>query len=81
MINTGETLAKVNRSEDRFEVELVLHDVSRRAIGALAIVFPHRPGDDPQRFKKAAEAIRDDLATRIPDVASLVQAHPVSSAK
>ena len=81
VIDTGETLAKINRNGDRFEVELVLHDASRRPIGALAVVFPHKAGDDPQRFKEAAEAIRDDLATRIPDVASLVQAYPVSSPK
>jgi hypothetical protein len=76
VIDTGETLAKVSRTGDRFEVELVLHDASRRAIGALAVVFPHSPGDDPQRFKEAAEGIRDDLAKRIPDVASLVRPLP-----
>ena len=81
VIDTGETLAKVNRTGDRFEVELVLHDASRRSIGALAIVFPHKPGDDPQRFKSAAEAIRDDLAVRIPNVASLVQPYSTSPAK
>jgi hypothetical protein len=79
VIETGETLAKVNRTGDRFEVELVLHDSSRRPIGALAVVFQHKTGDDPQLFTKAAETIRDDLATRIPDVASLVK--PVSTAK
>ena len=81
VIDTGETLAKVNRNGDRFEVELVLHDASRRPIGALAIVFPYKAGDEPQRFVKAAEAIRDDLATRIPDVASLVQPHSTSPKK
>ncbi len=81
VIDTGETLAKVNRNGDRFEVELVLHDASRRAIGALAIVFPYRPGDERQRFEKAAEAIRDELATRIPDLASLVRPYPESSSR
>src|SRR5437868_6985905 len=37
VIDTGETLAKVNTYGDRFEVELVLHDESRRPIGALAL--------------------------------------------
>ena len=81
VIDTGETLAKVNRNGDRFEVELVLHDASHRAIGALAIVFPYRPADERQRFEKAAEAIRDYLATRIPDVGSLLQPYPASSPK
>src|SRR5215471_2909726 len=55
VIDTGETLAKVNRSGDRFEVELVLHDAARRPIGALAVVFPYRSGQEPQRFVEAAE--------------------------
>ena len=38
VIDTGETLAKVNRNGDRFEVELVLNDASRRPIGASARV-------------------------------------------
>ena len=81
VIDTGETLAKVNRNGDRFEVELVLHDASRRPIGALAIVFPYKAGDERQQFVNAAQAIRDELATRIPDVASLVQPRSVPSAK
>jgi hypothetical protein len=81
VIDTGETLAKVNRNGDRFEVELVLHDASGRPIGALAIVFPYKADDERQRFVNAARAIRDELATRIPNVASLVQPHSASSAK
>jgi hypothetical protein len=33
VINTGETLAKVNKNGDRFEVELLLHDASLKPIG------------------------------------------------
>lgn len=81
VIDTGETLAKVNRYGDRFEVELVLHDASRRPIGALAIVFPYKAGDAPSKFEDRAGAIRDELAARIPDVASLMQPYPASPAK
>ena len=81
VIDTGETLAKVNKYGDRFEVELVLHDASRRPIGALAIVFPYKAGDPPSRFEERAAAIRDELAARIPDVASLVQPYPASPSK
>jgi hypothetical protein len=81
VIDTGETLAKVNRNGDRFEVELVLHDASRRPIGALAIVFPHKTGDAPSKFEEKAAAIRDELAARIPDVASLMRRYPASPAK
>ena len=81
VIDTGETLAKVNRLGDRFEVELVMHDSSGKPIGALAIVFPYKAGDEPATFKRRAAAIRDELAARIPDVASLMQPDPVSQAK
>jgi hypothetical protein len=81
VIDTGETLAKVNRNGDRFEVELLLHDASRREIGALAIVFPYKAGDPRSKFEEMAAAIRDELAARIPDVASLVRPYPASPAK
>jgi hypothetical protein len=81
VIDTGETLAKVNRNGDRFEVELVLRDASRRPIGALAIVFPYKTGDDPSRFEDRAIAIRDELAAHITDVASLMRPSPASPKK
>jgi hypothetical protein len=81
VIDTGEMLAKVSRYGDRFEVELVLHDASRRPIGALAIVFPYKAGAPPSSFEEKATAIRDELAARIPDVASLVRPYPASPAK
>jgi hypothetical protein len=81
VIDTGETLAKVNQNGDRFEVELVLHDASRRSIGALAIVFPYKAGDDPSSFEKRATAIRDELGARITDVASLMRPYPSSTMK
>src|SRR5438552_5994500 len=81
VIDTGETLAKVNRNGDRFEVELVLNDASRRPIGALAIVFPYKAGDAPSKFEEMAATIRDELAARIPEVASLMQPYPAAPAK
>jgi hypothetical protein len=73
VIETGETLAKVNKNGDRFEVELPLLDASRKPIGALAIVFPYKAGDDPSMFKKRAEKIRDELAGEIPRAAKLME--------
>jgi len=73
VIRTGETLAKVNKNGDRFEVELPLLDASSKTIGALAIVFPYKPGDDPSMFKMRAEKIRDELAADIPSVAKLME--------
>lgn len=76
VIGTGETLAKVNRNGDRFEIELVLHDASEKPIGALAIVFPYKAGDDPSLFRKRATLIRDELARKIPQVAKLMEPSP-----
>jgi hypothetical protein len=73
VIETGETLAKVNKNGDRFEVELVLRDASGKPIGALAIVFPYKAGDDPSLFTKRATLIRDELARKIPQVAKLME--------
>ncbi len=78
VIATGETLAKVNKHGDRFEVELVLRDASKNPIGALALVFPYKTGDDPSLFKKRAEAIRDELAEQIPRLAKLMAPFPVT---
>jgi hypothetical protein len=73
VIRTGETLAKVNKNGDRFEVELVLHDASGKPIGALAIVFPYKAGDDPSQFKTRAAMIRDELAGKILQAAKLME--------
>lgn len=78
VIKTGETLAKVNKNGDRFEVELVLHDASKKPIGALAIVFPYKAGDEKSEFENRAERIRDELGGQISDVAKLMERSPLT---
>ena len=73
VIRTGETLAKVNKNGDRFEVELVLHDASGKPIGALAIVFPYKAGDSVDELKQRANMIQGELASKIPQLAKLMQ--------
>jgi hypothetical protein len=73
VLKTGETLAKVNKNGDRFEVELPLNDASGNPIGALAIVFPYKVGDKASDFKTRASQIRDELAREIPGVAKLME--------
>jgi hypothetical protein len=77
VITTGENLAKVNRSGDRFEVELVLRDAAGKAIGAIAIVFSYKAGDDKKALEERAEAIRDELSKQIEGAAALMQPHRV----
>lgn len=78
VVKTGETLAKVNKNGDRFEVELVLHDASKKPIGALAIVFPYKAGDEKSEFENRAERIRDELGGQISDVAKLMEPSPLT---
>ncbi len=78
VIRSGETLAKVNKNGNRFEVELVLNDAFKKPIGALAIIFPYKAGDDPAQFRKRAEMIRDELAAQIPRAAKLMEPVPAT---
>ncbi len=71
VIQTGKPNLEVNATGDRFEVELVLQDSFRKTIGALATVFPYKPGDDKVGFHKRAEKIRDELRKEIPTLAKL----------
>jgi hypothetical protein len=73
VISTGQMLAKVNKYGDRFEVELELHDAAKKPIGALAMVFPYRPGDDVSQLKTRGRMIRDELAAMIPGLAKLME--------
>jgi hypothetical protein len=56
-----------------------LHDASSKPIGALAIVFPYKAGDDKSQFERRAEAIRDELAKQIPLLAKLME--PVAATR
>jgi hypothetical protein len=73
VIRTGETLAKVNKNGDRFEVELVLLEASKKPIGALAIIFPYKAGDEGSQFETRAKMIRDELAAKIPNRGKLTE--------
>jgi len=76
VINTGETLTKISQFGNRTEVEQPLHDSSQRRIGAIAMVFPYKAGDDKSQFVVRATKIRDELERKIPDVASLMKSNP-----
>jgi hypothetical protein len=76
VIKTEKTNLEIAHGGTRFEVELVLRDLSGTNIGALGLVFPYKAGDDRQALEKEAIAIRDGLAKRILDAANLVERHP-----
>jgi DNA-binding IclR family transcriptional regulator len=55
----------------KFEVAVPLHDASGKTIGSISAVFKYSAGDDEVKMHKAALAIRDDIAKKIPDAAAL----------
>jgi hypothetical protein len=73
VIESGVPNLAVNKSGDRFEVELVLKDANSRNIGALGIVFPYKAGDDKAALQRRAEDIRDELARHISHRANLLE--------
>jgi hypothetical protein len=76
VITTEKTNLEVAHGGSRFEVELVLRDVTGTDIGALGLVFPYKAGDDKGALEKRAVGIRDWLARRILDAASLADHYP-----
>jgi len=73
VIRTGKPILEVHISGKRFEVELQLHDLTGKTIGAVSEVFAYKPGDDKEQFRKRAEAIRAEVEKKIPSVAKLVE--------
>jgi hypothetical protein len=76
VINTEETNLEVVHEGTRFEVELVLRDLTGSNIGALGIVFRYGAGDSQAALAAKAIGIRDALARRIVNAASLTEPHP-----
>jgi hypothetical protein len=72
VIQTGKPNLEVNKAGDRFEVELPLQDLSHRTVGALGVVFRYKAGDDKLALQRKAEAIRDEMRSRISHTANLM---------
>jgi hypothetical protein len=77
VITTEKTNLEVAHGGERFEVELVMRDLAGINIGALGLVFPYKQGDSKADLEKKAIRIRDGLARRILNAASLVEPHPL----
>jgi hypothetical protein len=74
VINTGKPNTEVNEGGNRFEVEIPMTDASQRKIGALSVVYPYKGGTDKGALQRRGEAIRDELAPRIPSGNTLFEA-------
>jgi hypothetical protein len=57
----------------RIGVLLPLKDNSHRTIGALRLMYPYQSGQKEQDFLQRSEVIRDQLAKKIPSVATLFE--------
>jgi hypothetical protein len=76
VINTEKSNLEIAHGGTRFEVELVLRDVAGGNIGALGLVFSYKAGDNKAALEKKAIQIRDGLAKRILNAASLLEIYP-----
>src|SRR5579862_154982 len=48
VIHTGKPNLEVNAAGNRFEVEMALHDKSNKLLGAIAVVYNYKNGDDKE---------------------------------
>lgn len=79
VISSGKARSEVNKTGDRYEVELVLLDASRRPTGALELQFAYKKGADTVALQRKAEAIRDDVARHISHVGNLMEETPIDA--
>jgi hypothetical protein len=70
-IETGKSNLELNSTGKHFEDELILLDSSGKTIGALGVVYNYKPGDDKAALAKAAEEVRDEMKTKLPNEEAL----------
>ena len=76
LIRTEKPNLEVNTEGNRFEVELVLRDVSGSNIGAIGIVYGYKPGDDKLTLQAKAEAVLHWFGKRITSAGNLFEPVP-----
>ncbi len=76
LIRTEKPNLEVNSEGNRFEVELVLRDVSGTNIGAVGVVYGYKPGDDKVQLQRRAEALQAALGRRITNAGNLFEPVP-----
>lgn len=79
VITTEKPNLETSPDQKRYEVQLVMRDVSGKNLGALGLVFKYRPGDDRAALEKTGIAIRDGLQRRVISAATLLEPHPLIS--
>ena len=79
LIKTEKPNLEVNSEGNRFEVELVLRDVSGSNIGALGIVYGYKAGDDKLHLQRQAEQLQVALSRRVTNAGNLFESYPFVS--
>lgn len=67
----GDTIISVNLKIPKIGIMMPLHDREGRLIGALALAFKYRAGEDQVKYFAEATRLRDLVAQRIPSLAEL----------
>lgn len=80
VIRTGKPLLAVNKAGDRYEVQLVLFDASRRPLGSVGVVFGYAKGADVKAMQATATAIRDHLSRRLSHQKNLTEPYRFDAA-
>jgi len=71
VIHTGKPNLEVNKAGSHFEVEMALHDVSKKTIGAIGVGFNYKEGDNKSALQKNAKALRAEVEKQVTSVAAL----------
>jgi len=72
VIHTGKPNLEVNTAGNHFEVEMALHDRSGNLLGAVAVVYNYKSGDDKESLHHKAEMVRAEVEKQIPSLSQLV---------
>ena len=74
VIHTGKANLEVNEKGNHFEVEMAIHDSSKKLLGAVGVVFDYKAGDDKEALHKKAELVRAEMEKQIKSLAQLTGA-------
>ena len=72
VIHTGTPNLEVNATGSHFEVEMALHDASKKVLGAIAVVYNYKSTDDKEALHKKAEGVRAEVEKQISSLAKLM---------
>ena len=72
VIHTGKPNLEVNATGNHFEIEMALHDASRNLLGAIAVVYNYKAGEDKEALHRKAELVRAEVEKQIPSLHQLL---------